>query len=69
MSNRDTQFQWTPICPKCGRSFNDAWEWDFGPSAEGECETDCDCGCTFICSRAVEVTYSTKAKPDGQKEL
>lgn len=61
----DTQFTWQPLCPFCKYAIRDAWELDFGPSAEGETEIECpNCEKTYVCSRHVEVTYCTTAKPE-----
>ena len=50
-----------PVCPACGHSHRDAWEWDFGAGLEGDTEHECDiCGYEFRCTRIVDVAYTTK---------
>src|ERR1035437_6197215 len=56
-----TAYEREPVCPHCGHEHRDAWEWDFGTGMEGEATFECDhCEKEFVCSREVEVTYSTR---------
>jgi hypothetical protein len=57
----DTQYQDAPVCPHCGYTHKDAWEWDLGPGLEGTSRFDCgECDKEFIVSREVNITYSTR---------
>lgn len=50
------------VCPYCGHKDRDSWEVDLGPGLEGTGEVDCDsCDRTFVVTRNVTVTYTTKA--------
>lgn len=56
-----TRMQTFPVCPHCGHSHRDAWEWNFGPGLEGEKSRECDeCGKPFKCRREVEISYTTE---------
>ncbi len=53
-----------PVCPACGHSHADWWEWDFGHPIEGSAERECDsCGAEFKVEREVTVYFTTTAKP------
>ena len=57
-----TEYQDTPVCPYCGWSHTDAWEWqDFGPGLEGSGEFECEgCDKAFFAERIVTVEYTTR---------
>lgn len=63
MSAIDTTHTAWPTCPHCGHMHRDAWEWNLGPGLDGDGEHECDeCGQSFLVSRIVDVTYTTKAR-------
>lgn len=63
--NRFTQPH--PVCPHCGRDDHDEWEWDFGPSLEGERIGQCgSCGEEFVTERFVSVYYTTSKGPQRE---
>lgn len=51
-----------PVCPHCGYKHEDAWEWNFGPSLEGDSNgRQCyRCDGVFDCERVVDVSYTTR---------
>ena len=57
----NTEYERDPVCPHCGYKHKNACEWNFGDSMEGENTFECDqCEKEFLCTRNVQVTYSTK---------
>ncbi len=69
MSDHDTEYTDSVICPNCGKAQCEGSEYElFSENAE-DAEVECgwDCGQTFRAVRHVSVSYSTKAvgKPDG----
>ena len=61
MSEIETDYTDSPVCPYCGAVFEDAWEW-FLDEAESFIN-ECDCGKSLQCDREVYVTYSTYKVP------
>jgi transcription elongation factor Elf1 len=58
MEKFDTDYTRDPICPHCGHKQLNAWE--LFTDMEEDVEMDCgECDKPFICSRQVEVSYST----------
>jgi len=54
-----------PECPYCGHIERDDWEIDFG-GIEGDAELTCGkCERDYLCSRSVNVSYSTHPLPNN----
>lgn len=48
-----------PTCPYCGHLERDAWDIDFGPSADGEAVITCGaCDEEYLCYRDCHITYN-----------
>ena len=57
----DTEYTSQIVCPYCGDEDNDSWE--FGGGDGEELEIDCPkCGETMLCTRNIQITYSTYRK-------
>lgn len=53
------------VCPHCGRSETDPWQWF--DLHDGEADIECaDCGRTYHATQEVEITYSSE--PIGEEE-
>jgi transposase-like protein len=66
----DTQYQDTPVCPHCGWSHSNAWEWEaFGSGMEGSGEFECEnCDKEFFAERIATIEYTTKKIETKQKK-
>jgi hypothetical protein len=60
----DTECTPLPVCPHCGHTHTDGWEYFTGgrESAMVDCEA---CGAPFRATQNVLITYTTR-KPDDQ---
>ena len=63
----DCEYTDMVVCPYCGYQHRDSNEIFDDDSMDSETETDCDrCEKTFIASREVTVTYTSRKKEDGE---
>lgn len=59
----ETDYTREITCPYCGHVFSDSWEVNQSGGMEWDAEVDCgECDETFIASRNVSVTYSTRKR-------
>lgn len=68
MNQYDTEYTFEPVCPHCGEKERDAWEIDFGNGTDGDTTITCgSCDKDYLCTRNVNVSYSTGIIKDKNK--